>query len=106
MLNAAVRLSEAIISCPYREELISVITSVRKQRGGLSGLTVKDIVADARVFATRLMKNKVKNASVQLPKVAELLQYLWSWVLHRTFMTQAVALLEILVDEPGLKNIN
>lgn len=73
MLNAAVRLSEAIISCPYREELISVITSVRKQRGGLSGLTVKDIVADARVFATRLMKNKVK--SVQHPKVGELIQY-------------------------------
>lgn len=52
-----------------------MITSVRKQRGGLSGLTVKDIVADARVFATRLMKNKVKTASVQLPMVAELLQY-------------------------------
>ena len=42
-----------------REEVISVITSVRKQRGGLSGMTINDIVAEARVFAARLIRDKV-----------------------------------------------
>ncbi|XP_062573182.1 uncharacterized protein LOC134235106 [Saccostrea cucullata] len=53
------RLSE-IFAGLNRDEVISVITSVRKQRGGLSGLSVKDIVAHARVFATQIMKNKNK----------------------------------------------
>ncbi|XP_061182911.1 uncharacterized protein LOC133191196 [Saccostrea echinata] len=60
------RLSE-IFAGLNREEVISVITSVRKQRGGLSGLSVKDIVAHARVFATQIMKNKNKVVTQSYP---------------------------------------